>query len=174
LPESDPDARAARARVALDRGDENAAEALLAEGPADHPGLARLRGRMAFARHDLDAALSHFRVAYATDPEDRDTLFFIGHCLRLMGDDKAAKPFLDAARDQDSLNTLIQRAASHKDRKDPKLPLQLGAACEALHRFPEARAWYKLAIARDPLDLEAQHALYRIGEKTASDPRPVP
>jgi predicted Zn-dependent protease len=36
LPESDPEARAVCARLALDRGDNRAVEAILAGGPADH------------------------------------------------------------------------------------------------------------------------------------------
>jgi tetratricopeptide (TPR) repeat protein len=36
LPDTDPEARATRVRLALDRNDEKAAEALLADGPAEH------------------------------------------------------------------------------------------------------------------------------------------
>jgi predicted Zn-dependent protease len=49
LDDTDPEARALRVRLALDRGDDRAAEALLAEGPADDPGLALLRGRFSLA-----------------------------------------------------------------------------------------------------------------------------
>ena len=38
----------------------------------------------------------------------------------------------------------------------------LGAACEAVRRLPEARAWYNLAVQTDPLDAAAQKALYRL------------
>jgi Flp pilus assembly protein TadD len=56
----------------------------------------------------------------------------------------------------------MQRAALAEARKDPKLLRALGAACGAVHRLPEARAWFKLAIALDPLDNEAQQALFRL------------
>lgn len=168
LPPADADAREARVRMALDRGDTQGAEAMLADGPAGHAGLARLRGRMAFARNDAPEAIRQFRLAYAADPDNRDTQFFLGHSLRRLGDEEAAKPFLDAAHDQDNLSTLIQRAASPTQRKYPKLFLQLGAACEALRRFPEAKAWYKLAIAQDPLDPDAQRALYRVNAATSA------
>jgi hypothetical protein len=45
---------------------------------------------------------------------------------------------------------------------DCKLPARLGAACEAAGRLAEARAWFRLAIARDPLDTGSQHALFRL------------
>ena len=94
LPESDPDARAVRARIALDRGDDRAAEAILAGGPADHPELARLRGRFALAHRDGPAAVRHFRAAHAAEPDDRDTVFGLGTALALVGDHAAAEPFL--------------------------------------------------------------------------------
>ncbi|MHB1560775.1 MAG: tetratricopeptide repeat protein, partial [Isosphaeraceae bacterium] len=47
LAADDPEAIAGRARIALDRGDAEAAGTLLAAGPADDPALARLRGRLA-------------------------------------------------------------------------------------------------------------------------------
>jgi predicted Zn-dependent protease len=57
LAADDPDARAARVRLALARGDDAGAESLLKEGPGDHPGLARLRGQLAIAHRDPEAAL---------------------------------------------------------------------------------------------------------------------
>jgi hypothetical protein len=69
LPGSDNGARILRAEIALDRGNDRAVAVLLAGGPADHPGLARLRGRIALARHDGPTALDHFRIAVAADPD---------------------------------------------------------------------------------------------------------
>ncbi len=34
--------------------------------------------------------------------------------------------------------------------------------CESLNRREEARAWYRLAITRDPLDTQAQQGLTRV------------
>jgi tetratricopeptide (TPR) repeat protein len=171
LPAADPEARAVRARSALDRGDVAAAAALLGEGPADHPELARLRGRLALARRDGPAAVRHFRAALATLPDDRDVLSGLGAALRMVGDRAAAEPVLQASRNLDILGGLVQRAGSPANRNDPRLLHDLGAACEAVGRLPEARAWYQLAIARDPLDRESQHALFRL---EAADPRSKP
>jgi tetratricopeptide (TPR) repeat protein len=170
LPGSDPDARAIRTRSALDRGDVPAAVALLAEGPADHPDLARLRGRLALARRQGAEAVRHFRVALAAEPDDRDALSGLGAALRMVGDDAAAEPVLKAARDLDLLSSLVHRAASSAHRNDPRLLHDLGAACAAVGRRPEARAWFRLAILRDPLDRASQRALFRLKEGTRSHP----
>jgi predicted Zn-dependent protease len=162
LPASDTEARLIRVSLCLDRGDVASAEALLADGPADHPGVALFRGRMAVFRHDGPAAVHHLRAAYARTPNDRDVQFYLGQALRLVGDNAAAEPLLLAAGKQDALAALINRASAGRVRADPRFPLELGAACAAAQRVPEAIAWYKLAIARDPHDPEAQTALSRL------------
>jgi predicted Zn-dependent protease len=174
LPATDPDSRAIRVRIALDRGDDQAAEALLADGPADHAGLARLRGRFALAHRDGPSAVKHFRAAYAVEPDDRDTVFGLGQALVMVGDEAAAAPFLAAARDLDALGSLVQRASAPSGRKDPRLLRALGAACEKVQRFPEARAWYNLAIDLEPLDSEAQKALSRLKGREPVRPRAEP
>ena len=162
LPASDTEARILRAGIALDHGDEQASDSLLAGGPAAHPVLARLRGRMALARHDGPSALRHFRVAYQAAPDDRDTLFGLAAALTLVGDEAAAAPFLAAARAHDALSSLIQRAAARSNRDDLEILRQLGAACEDVQRLPEARAWYELAIEKAPIDAESQRSMHRV------------
>jgi tetratricopeptide (TPR) repeat protein len=173
LPASDPDARVIRVGLALDQGNVAAAVALLAEGPADHPGLALLRGRMAILHHDGQAAVRHLRAALVGAPDDRDVQFSMGQALRLAGDKQAAEPLLLAASKQDALAALLGRAPSERERADPTLRVRLGAACEAAHRLPEARAWYELAIAHDPFDRAAQRALHRL-EHPQPQPQPQP
>jgi tetratricopeptide (TPR) repeat protein len=165
LPESDPDSSAVRARIALDRGDDRAVEAILAGGPADHPELARLRGWIALSHRDGPAAVQYFRAAYAAEPDDRNTVFGLGTALALVGDRAAAAPFLRDSKAYDTLGALITRAANPANQKDTALMRALGAACEAIHRLPEARAWFNLAVQTNPLDEEAQRALYRLRKK---------
>jgi tetratricopeptide (TPR) repeat protein len=160
---SDPEARAIRERIAIDRSDLAAAEAILAPGPADHPELAALRGQLALRRRDAAAAAGWFRRALAERPEDRTSLGGLVQALRLSGQDRAAEPVLDAVRRHDTLIELVRRAAEMTSRHDPDLLRGLGAACEALRLLPEARAWYDLALARDPLDSRTQIALHRLG-----------
>lgn len=168
LPASDPDARAIRVRLALDRGDEAGAEALLTEGPEDNPELARLRGRLALTRRDGKAALKHFRAAYAAEPDNRDTLFGLSSALNMVGDKKEAEEFANRAKNHDVLGTLMQRISVERNRQDPKLLHQLGAAFESINRLHEARAWYNLAISRDPLDKDAQEAIARLNAAIAA------
>jgi predicted Zn-dependent protease len=164
---SDPTVRALRAGLALDRGDDQAAEALLNEGPAENPRLALLRGKFALARGDGPAAARYFRSAYDADPDNRDAVIGLADALTKIGDHKAAAPFRAMAVNFERLSSLMQRAALDKAGKDPKLLRGLAAACEAVNRRAEARAWYKLAIALDPLDNEAQQAIFRLDHTDA-------
>jgi len=168
LPESDPDARAVRVRLALARGDDLGAETLLDTGPEDHLGLALLRGQLALARGNPKAALHHYRIAYKKAPYQREAVFGLGKALQITGD-PTASTYLEQARKLDVLSSLVQKASVQANRNDPILIRDLGAACAAVGRLPEARAWYHIAIARDLLDTKAQQALARLGE-----PEPAP
>ena len=168
LPEADPDARAVRAGIALDRGEDRLAGSLLDGEPIDHLDLALLRGRFALARHDAASAVKHFRAAYDAEPDHRDAVFGLGAALDAIGDHEAATPFRRASKAFDTLGSLVARAATPASRADPPLIRSLGAACEAVGRLPEAYTWFSLAIRLDPLDQEAQAAANRLA---AHDPR---
>ena len=162
LPPQDPEAIALRAQIALDLQQSDRVEQLLALGPEDNPALARLRGRQALARRDARKAIHCFQIAYAADPESRETVFGLLGAYEMLGDQKSAEPLREAAHNLERLNTLVQRAAMAPARRDATLMRELGAACEALHRDAEAQAWYELAVAREPLDRESQQALFRL------------
>ena len=170
LSSADAAAVALRAQLAIDRQDVEEAERLLASQTSDLPALARLRGRLALSRRDAQTAWHHFRIAFQSDPEDRETVFGLVYALELAGQSKAAGPFRELAGKLDRLSTLIHRAALRKARQDATLLRQLGDACAALHRDPEARAWYEQAIALDFQDSEAQRALYRLRRPGQSGP----
>ncbi len=157
----DDDARAIRRQIALDRGDEKGAEALLAGGSKAHVGLALLRGRMAIARGEDKAAVAAFREAVAAEPNNRDAIFGLAHALQRV-DEKEAKTYLELSAKHERLGTLVQRAAAPGASKDATLVRELGAACAAVGRVAEARAWYAIAVKMDPFDSEAQQALYRL------------
>jgi tetratricopeptide (TPR) repeat protein len=146
LPASDVAAQAIRARVALDRSDLQTTSAILKAGPADDPELAALRGRLALARRDAASAVREFRIAVAAFPDRRDVLLGLGRALRLVGDDRAAAPYLKAAADHDRLALLLHRLVTPGATSDARLLHELGAACETLNRGPEARAWHRLAL----------------------------
>ena len=169
LPDDDPRKIELLARMALDHEGQDEAERLLSVGPRDDPLLARLRGRLALARHDTKEALANFRIAYAADPENRDTIFGLIVALELSGDKKAALPLREYASRLERLSSLIQRAAVPTARRNADLMRQLGAACAALDRKGEARAWYKLALGFNVLDSESQQALFRLNESSHTD-----
>ncbi|MGZ3356656.1 MAG: tetratricopeptide repeat protein, partial [Isosphaeraceae bacterium] len=168
LPDADLDALAIRVMLAVDRHQDDKAEQLLASGPAGDPRLAKLRGRLALARRDAPSALRCFQVAYAHAPDDRDALLGLVNALTMIGDDKSAAPLRETAKNFELLNSLVQRATIPNERENPRLLRDLGAACAAAGRDPEARGWYRRAIARDPLDIESQQALFQIDNRDRS------
>ncbi len=132
--------------------------------------LARLRGRLALARRDAKAALFNWRIAYAADPGARETTLGLLRALELAGESEAAVPLRESVRKLEWLNTLYHRAGTPEARREPGLMRQLGAACAAVDRTAEARAWYNLAIEANALDSESQRALYRLRESDKNQP----
>ncbi len=169
LPESDPDARASRAEIEFDRGDMEVVGRLLAEGPLDHPKLARLRGHLALNRNDGPEAVRCFRLSYAAEPNHGETLYGLAQALRVVGDRAAAEPFARRAEAQRVLRDHLTNLATNREPR-PIVCCRLAQDCESAGYFPEARAWYRLAIAFDPLNQQAQAALLRLA---ASGPAQV-
>ena len=163
LPNTDPDALLIRVRLALDRGqDEETIQTLLKQGPEDNAELSRIRGKIALTHRRGEEALRHYRLAFERDPDQRDGQVGMAQALTMVGDEKAAAPFLKRARDLEQLTTLVQRAAAEGAKNDIPLIKSLGAACEQVGRIPEAKAWYTLALNANPLDTEAQKAIFRL------------
>jgi tetratricopeptide (TPR) repeat protein len=162
LPCDDGDALALRCRVLLERGDVAGAERVAVSGRDGHVALECLRGELALSRRDWAAAARHFQRALDIEPDRRAALSGMGLAIRQSDGPASARPFLEAARTRDILNQRLEGAAKDWGRDHPKVLQDLGAACEAAGRFAEARAWYRLAIGRDPLDFRTQQALYRL------------
>jgi tetratricopeptide (TPR) repeat protein len=158
---TDGEARTARARIALDRGDSMAAEALVNAdfGGEDDAAAAELRGRLALGRGDAAGAGRHFRAALLGAPEDRDAHFGLSQALRLTGEVEAARPHAEIARAQDRLEWLVQSARTPNHRNDPAALQAIAAACLALGRRDEARAWYRLALGHAPEDAGLRKAV---------------
>ena len=177
LAEADPEARAERVLLAMGRGDFAIAESLLAGGPEDHPGLARLRGQLACRRRDGTAAARQFRIAVAADPTDRLALHGLGTALVMLGQADAARPYLEAARRHDNLWALVARAATVEGENDPPLPRQLGQACAAVGRNLEARAGSVWRSTETPPTTRAPgpctSRTHSSSRSTATDPRGV-
>ncbi len=165
LPDSDPEARACRAEVEFDRGDLEAAAALLANGPADHAKLARLRGQMALNRNDGPAAVRFFRLSDAAEPNHSETLYGLAQALKLVGDRAGAEPYARRAAAQRALRDHFQNMTDKNDSK-AVFCCRLASECEAAGYLPEARAWYRLAIIDDALNTQAQEALFRLSSSS--------
>jgi tetratricopeptide (TPR) repeat protein len=172
LPADDPDARALRAALALDRSDPDEAAALISEGPDSHAETVRLRGLLALSRHDPATAADWFRAALAVKPDDRRALNSLGVALKLTGRDDEAARRLESASRYDALVALTARLTEPMSAADADLHRRMGAASEAVGRLTEAREWYRLAIALNPLDSESQHGLYRLTKPVAAGREP--
>jgi tetratricopeptide (TPR) repeat protein len=164
LPESDPDARVLRARIALSRMRMDEVRSILDRGPTEHVDLALLRGQFAVALKDPAAAARQFRIALRLDPTCREALEGLSAMLKQLGDREGADSAQRQADLWRRLTSLLQKAHVHHIR-DKALFTQLGETCEALGQFPEARAWYRLALDQDPLDPDVQKSLYRVRDR---------
>jgi tetratricopeptide (TPR) repeat protein len=166
-PLPDPDAQALRINLAFNLGRFEEAERLLASTRADHPRIWRIRGEMAMRRHDLDAAITHFRKALSAEPYDRVSPMQLAQALRLKGDIRAAEAHTDRVRRLNHLYNLIVKVRSPRRENQVSDLSELGKASEDAGLADEARGWYRLAIAVNPLDAAAQQGLHRLGR--ASD-----
>jgi tetratricopeptide (TPR) repeat protein len=162
LADSDPEARALRAELAIDQGAIDAAQDLARAGPADHSRLNAVRGRLALINKNAAGAVDYFWAALRDNPEDHESIRALGLALRLVGD-RRARACADAAQRYDDFKRALQ-ASTITLYTDPKLFYKLGEYCQALRRTIEARTWYQLAIKRDPSDVQAQLALDRLGQ----------
>jgi len=172
LAPDDREAVWALVRIALDRRDVSRAEQLLAPFPPDDATAARFRGRIAMARRDTPRAAHYYQIAYNAHPDSHEALTGLITALALQGDARSVEPLRAIAAKRDRLQSLIQRAIPRENRSDPDLPILLGDACAAVHRDVEARGWYKVAIARNPLDSRAQRALFQLGVAAKSGAPP--
>jgi tetratricopeptide (TPR) repeat protein len=174
LPDTDPDARALRVQLALDRGDIETAEGLIRDAPRDHARLNFFRGRLALHANDLRRAADAFRAALLLDPADRDAIDGLSIALRRLGDPQAEE-LRQAVSHHDRLKRTIKDSVNTLST-DRKIFDKLGQICESMNLRKQARVWYRLAIDRDPLDAEAQQALARLepSESTKAAESPLP
>jgi tetratricopeptide (TPR) repeat protein len=98
----------------------------------------------------------------------------LGKALLLQGDRKGAEAYLTRARQLDEVYNLITRIGQPKPDVAASDLDRIARACEAAGLNDEAQGWYRLAIARNPLDPEAQRGLHRLRPSTAPSPRNSP
>jgi tetratricopeptide (TPR) repeat protein len=162
LSDDDADALALRIEFAFNRGRMAEAEGLLAKAPAHHPRLERIRGEIALRRHDFDTAIRSFKEALTGEPYDRVSPMHLAQALQVKGESAAAQIYLDRVQRLNKVYNLIIRVRSPSHENDLGDLAELGKACAAAGLVEEARGWYNLAIAVNPLDAESQRALARL------------
>jgi len=167
LPDADPDALAIRINLAFNLGRFEQAESLLAKAPTDHPRISRMRGEMALRRRDLGGAIEQFRKALSSEPYDRVSPMQLAQALRLKGDMAGAGLYLDRVKRLNRVYDTINQMRSAKREQHITDLAGLGKVFEEAGLNEEAKAWYSLGIATDPLDKLAQEGLYRVSQVTA-------
>jgi tetratricopeptide (TPR) repeat protein len=169
LAESDPDVRAIRAQIALERGEPEVAIRLVQGGPDDHARLNCFRGRLALRDRDLGCAADRFDAAVYREPRDREALHGLVTTLLRLGDPRAEGYLLTLELQDELKRTIIESGAAGK--VDVELFIKLAELCEALGRTDQACAWYQVARDRDPLDHQAQQGFARLGRRAVE---PIP
>jgi tetratricopeptide (TPR) repeat protein len=165
LPPSDLEAMSLRIEFLLIHGRIGEAKVLLDNAPSSRRELARLRGQAALMRGEVASAISHFKSALSDDePYDRVLLSELGRALSINGEKTSAASYLARARRLDDLYFLLAKNNEPGQEIRGSDSAQFARACEAAGLLSEARGWYLLAIAYDPLDFEAQQALWRLRE----------
>jgi tetratricopeptide (TPR) repeat protein len=162
LPGSDPEARVLRARIALARMRLDDLRSILKQGPEDYAGLALLRGYLAVRRNELTVASRQFHIVLRLDSENLEALEALSPVLTKLGDAEGAAVIQQQLDKWRRLRSLLQQSRTFNIRTEKALLTQIGQACEAVGQVPVACAWYRLALAQDPLDSDLQRALFRL------------
>lgn len=171
LPRSDPAAIALRVELALEEQDIARAEALLASAPRGHPDLEYVRGRLALALGNHAEAFEALDRARNAGPLDEEKILRnLATAMRRLGREEQAREVLKRAEALTRFNQVVEVAvgASRSD-DDAELYRRLGEAARAADLQPEARAWFQLALARDPFDTTNQRVLAEIESRIRAE-----
>jgi enediyne biosynthesis protein E4 len=156
---NDPAGRFALAECLIMLGKMVNAEEVL--GPVPEPAVDAsqwwlFRGRIEEAGGLFDRALASFERATKANPENRESHFRLGQALNRLGRVEAAQLHLDwANRIEERLKNLRRehqqvRHGGLIPPSDSKLFERLGQLCAEAGLLAESRAWFALALKRDP------------------------
>jgi tetratricopeptide (TPR) repeat protein len=148
----------ARANIAMNQKDPAAAERIVQEALAKHPGDQRLRNSLGLlyqSQKRWDAAFEVYEAMVAADPNDWNALYQIGRTAALSG------THLERGA------AALQRYLAHPPEPDaPPLAnahYRLGMVYEKQGNKAAARAEYQAAIKLDPKLDDAREALKKLG-----------
>lgn len=152
-----PDVRATRAEIELDAGNLQNAATILRGGPEEHPGINRLRGRLALVRSDPAAALNALDLAEAFEPGRLDVARDRVDALQRLG------------RDTTDANLLLaRRLALAEALEQPATSIEhLASLAEEAGADHLARAGYDAALAAMPGDPDLIAILQRLDARLA-------
>ena len=156
LPDSDQDALAVRAEIAIDRGEIDRLRFSPMGVPIKDDSMWFAVDWLSLDKEAAGAA-DYFRAALHQDPAD-PTRSGAWAWLRVQGDPRAVE-FSEAAQRYEEYSAL--QNSTHTLQTDPKLFTKLGGHCESVHCTDLACVWYDLSVKRDPLDEQAREALSR-------------
>lgn len=158
----DPEVLSSRGQIAWERGDVDAVRQLVSGSDDDRADLSTLRGRLALRDRDFAAAADHFQTAVRLAPLDQTSLSGLAQALNQLGRRDEALAVSARLKSLTKLAELLGAMDPAVDGRNPRSLVSLGHACEAIGQPAQARAWFQLAVAIDPLDREAQEGLSRV------------
>lgn len=170
LDPTDPDVLAALGRLALERGNEETLSDLLDGAPTGHVELDLLRGKLGLRRRAPETAVDAFQSALDMRPNDREALSGLSQAMNQAGRRAEAMPIAKQLNQVNELNSLLNSFSSEQVRPSPDRFVTLATICEKIGFFPQARAWYQIAIANDPFHSESQEGLARLGREDLDSP----
>lgn len=175
VPADHPGAIAARVRLAEDNGDLAELRALLSSAPEDDDSLFLPRANLALRSANLDEAARWFQAALQVNPNDRRALQGL-----VQAEKQQRRPQNDCSLETrlqalNELETLLGRTSPTEQPPKAQL-LQVAHALEAVGRLEEARAWFTYIVQLDPLEQDAQKALFRLRDipSTSAEPTTPP
>jgi Flp pilus assembly protein TadD len=132
----------------------------LKEAP-NHPGLLARQALLEEAEGRFAEAVEGFNRAVSVDPYNSEWLYMRCGVLRALG--RRTEADRDAARSAElkkALSTMASLCTIASQRPtDPGVRISLGRLCESLGKPDFAAMWYRAALACDPRNEDARHAL---------------
>ncbi len=161
--------RARKLEILLDRDGQDAIVEELSKFDPDDPLVATLRGRIALIDGNAAEAVRCFEIASKSEPGRRQVISELGRAMLLAGHKDKGQALTKLAGRIDVLNNLLLKKENTVEASGPDQWKELAKACEAAGRYPEARAWYGLILAKVPLDQESQSAIFRIDKSESAE-----
>jgi tetratricopeptide (TPR) repeat protein len=153
-----------RAQCAWFRGERDRCRAIVAAGlerAPNHAGLLARKGLLDEAEGRLVSAVEGFDRAVRVDPYNAQWFYMRSVALRALGRPAEAERDADRSAELKNAERTLAKLCSVASQRptDPTVRIRLGRFCEVLGKPSFAAMWYRAALACDPRNEEARHAL---------------